>query len=104
MLSTHPYTTWPLHVKLFTDEAIKHWNVAGELKPVERKTRGKKTAISFHKFHDLTSGLPPGSTVSVELEGVDGNALALARHIPGRTGPIEVTDGVCLLVKSSECS
>ena len=100
MLSTHPYTTWPLHVKLFTDEAVKHWNAVNEVKTLDRKAKGKKTAISFS---DVTAGLPLGSTVSIELEGVDGKAPALARDIPGRTGPIEVTDGAYLPVESSLC-
>ncbi|KAF8574179.1 hypothetical protein K439DRAFT_871400 [Ramaria rubella] len=67
MLTTHPYTTWPLHVKLFTPEAVKGWADACK---------------------DSTP-LPPGLTVSVELEGVDGKRDDVGS---GRNGPIDVTD------------
>ncbi|KAF7362092.1 Structure-specific endonuclease subunit SLX1 [Mycena venus] len=30
MLSTHPWNTWPLHVKLFTDAAVKGWKSAND--------------------------------------------------------------------------
>ena len=67
MVRAHPYTTWPLHVKLFTEEAVKIWSDASRKSP-----------------------LPQGLTVLVELEGVDGKSGEIGS---GRTGPIDVTDG-----------
>ncbi|KAF8516045.1 hypothetical protein JB92DRAFT_2716263, partial [Gautieria morchelliformis] len=69
MLTSHPYTSWPLHVKLFTPEALKGW------------TEACKSATP----------LPPGFTYCVELEGVDGKRNDVGS---GRTGPIDVTDKI----------
>lgn len=66
MVRSYPYTTWPLHVKLFTDEAAKAWIDLSRKAP-----------------------LPPGFSYSVELEGVDGKS---GKTGSGRTGPIDVTD------------
>lgn len=68
MVRAHPYNTWPLHVKLFTEEAAKTWDTISQKEP-----------------------LPPGLTFSVELEGVDGKS---GKEGSGRTGPIDVTDGM----------
>ena len=73
MLSTHPYTFWPLHVKLFTPEAVKGW-VAACKNPTP---------------------LPPGFTCCVELEGVDGKRDDVGS---GRTGPMDVTDSMSLII------
>lgn len=70
MIATHPYNTWPLHVKLFTAKAVELWNVA--TKDVE------------------TAPLPLGFTCQVELEGVDGKSGLKGS---GRQGPIQVGDG-----------
>ncbi|KZP30803.1 hypothetical protein FIBSPDRAFT_1038052 [Athelia psychrophila] len=67
MVSFHPYCTWPLHVKLFTDEAVKKWAEAAK----------------------ATGALPVGLTVITELEGVDGKS---GKTGLGRQGPIDVTD------------
>lgn len=67
MVASLPYNTWPLHVKLFTEEVVKLWEGASK---------------------DVT--LPPGMTCSVELEGVDGRS---GKQGTGRTVPIDVTDG-----------
>ncbi|KIL68887.1 hypothetical protein M378DRAFT_29626, partial [Amanita muscaria Koide BX008] len=64
MICSHPYNTWPLHVKLYTAEAVKHWQEVGNT-------------------------LPPGFTYQIELEGVDGNSGSIGS---GRKGPIDVTD------------
>ncbi|KAF9467364.1 hypothetical protein BDZ94DRAFT_1032958 [Collybia nuda] len=69
MISNHPYITWPLHVKLFTEEAVTGWKDAA------------KTAGALP--------LPPGFTCSVELEGIDGRSGKLGS---GRKGPINVKD------------
>ncbi|KAI0791500.1 hypothetical protein BC629DRAFT_366397 [Irpex lacteus] len=66
MVASHPYNTWPLRVKLFTEEAQKHWTTASK-----------------------TTNLPPAFTFSVELEGVDGCS---GNPGSGRTEPIDVTD------------
>ena len=71
MLTTHPYTNWPLHVKLFTTEALKGWTEACEAPTL----------------------LPLGFTVCVELEGVDGKCDNVGS---GREGPIDVTDSMDL--------
>jgi hypothetical protein len=76
MISNHPYVTWPLHVKLFTEEAVKGWDDA------------KKVVVQ-------ALPLPPGFTCSIELEGVDGKSGKLGS---GRKGPINVKDGMILLV------
>jgi hypothetical protein len=70
MISTHPYNSWPLHVKLFTDDAVNAWKDA------------TKDIRSFP--------LPLAFTCSTELEGVDGKSGKLGS---GRQGPISVNDG-----------
>lgn len=72
MIATPPWNKWPLHVKLFTDEAVRGW-----------------TAITKEKDQSLLP-LPTGFTVSQELEGVDGKS---GKRGSGRTGPISVKDG-----------
>ncbi|KAF7298152.1 Structure-specific endonuclease subunit SLX1 [Mycena chlorophos] len=67
MIGTHPYKTWPLHIKLFTEQAVKGWNTA------------QKT----------TPPLPPGFTSTIELEGVDGRSGIAGT---GRKVPICVDD------------
>jgi len=74
MLCSHPYNRWPLHVKLFTEDAVKAWNNAAK-SPV--------------------STLPPGFTCSVELEGVDGKSKQIGSG--RRRGPIDVEDGDTIL-------
>ncbi|KAG8792489.1 Slx4p interacting protein [Ceratobasidium sp. 428] len=73
MLPMAPYNTWPLHVKIFTEEAKKLWD--------EVQQPG------------LDTPLPRGFTYSVEYEGVDGKAPIPAAPKPTtRTGPIDVKD------------
>jgi structure-specific endonuclease subunit SLX1 len=72
MIASHPYNSWPLHVKLFTRDAVKGWQDAN-------KAVGDSTP------------LPKGFTVTTELEGVDGKSGELGS---GRKGPIEVTDSL----------
>ncbi|KAF8972892.1 hypothetical protein BDZ97DRAFT_1649124, partial [Flammula alnicola] len=69
MIAKHPFNIWPLHVKLFTEEAVKCWNASASANDV--------------------FPLPPGFTCAVELEGVDGKS-----GLPGsgRQGPISVDD------------
>ncbi|KAF8717472.1 Structure-specific endonuclease subunit SLX1, partial [Rhizoctonia solani] len=77
MLSVAPYNTWPLHVKIFTDEAKNIWDEICRV--------------------DTNGPLPQGSTVSVELEGVDGRAyVPVSRRTQMRTGPIDVKDSMFL--------
>lgn len=78
MLPIAPYNTWPLHVKIFTEEAKKMWD------EVQRP--------------GLDAPLPRGFTYSVEYEGVDGKAQVTAAKSAGsRTGPIDVKDSMFLL-------
>ncbi|KAJ6497838.1 hypothetical protein C8R45DRAFT_984418 [Mycena sanguinolenta] len=70
MLSTHPWSTWPLHVKLFTEMSVKGWNAAND-----------KSAVP----------LPLGFTCAVELEGVDGKS---GQSGSGRHGPLKVDDAL----------
>jgi hypothetical protein len=72
MICLHPYNTWPLHVKLFTENAVKHWEDAANIPPL--------------------APLPRGFTCQIELEGVDGKSGLVGS---GRKGPISITDGVC---------
>lgn len=69
MISSHPYSLWPLHVKIFTAEAEKCWTALIKA-PAYR-------------------ALPLGLTTTVELEGVDGRS---GQRGSGRTGPIDVAD------------
>ena len=69
MVSFHPYRTWPLHVKLFTEDAVKKWDNAVN-----------KTGV-----------LPTGLTIIIELEGVDGKSGITGS---GRQAPIDVSDGM----------
>ena len=80
MICLHPYNTWPLHVKLFTKDAVKHWEHAGQVPPL--------------------SPLPRGFTCQVELEGVDGKSGSVGS---GRKGPIDVTDGASGSLVSGVC-
>jgi structure-specific endonuclease subunit SLX1 len=77
MLPIAPYNTWPLHVKLFTEEAKKLWD--------EVQQPG------------LDTPLPRGFTYSMEYEGVDGKSpVTAAQSSKPRTGPIDVKDGTPL--------
>ncbi|KAI0827275.1 hypothetical protein BC628DRAFT_1433374 [Trametes gibbosa] len=71
MVSSHPYNTWPLSVKLFTEEAARIWN-----------SSAKDISIP---------PLPEGLQVSLELEGVDGKS---GKPGSGRTAPIDVVDAL----------
>lgn len=67
MLSTSPYNTWPLRVKLYTPEVAKVWEtLESEGPPLSR-----------------------GFEMTLEFEGVDAKS-----GLPGsgRTGPIDVMD------------
>jgi hypothetical protein len=80
MVTCLPYTTWPLHAKLFTDEAVKYWNALEK---------------------DADAPLPRGFTFQVELEGVDGKSGQMGSS--GRTGPIDVTDGAGSSIPHAPC-
>ncbi|KDQ56849.1 hypothetical protein JAAARDRAFT_59073 [Jaapia argillacea MUCL 33604] len=70
MICTHPYSMWPLHVKFFTEDAVRFWTEADTL---------LKASLP----------LPRGFTCVAELEGVDGKS---GKAGTGRRDPIEVTD------------
>ena len=97
MLALNPYATWPLHVKLFTREAVKHWydtrvaddSTSPSSKP--KSTRGVLKEIPSAEI--LEAEMPKGFTVSVEMEGVDGKTGEREDIEKGRGSPIEVTDG-----------
>ncbi|KAG8891987.1 Slx4p interacting protein, partial [Tulasnella sp. 403] len=67
MLTISPWNTWPLRVKIYSDEAAKLWAAVDVDAPE----------------------LPEGCSVSYEFEGVDGKS---GQRGSGRTGPIDVTD------------
>lgn len=69
MVTHPPYTSWPLHAKLFTAEAVKLWD-------------------TFNKDSSVPA-LPRGFTTQVELEGVDGKS---GKAGSGRVGPLDVSD------------
>ncbi|CAE6365126.1 unnamed protein product [Rhizoctonia solani] len=73
MLHVAPYSTWPLHIKIFTQEAKNIWD-------------------EIHRL-EIHEPLPEGLTVSVELEGVDGRAyVPVSQRSQMRMGPIDVKD------------
>lgn len=105
MLTAHPYVTWPLHVKLFTREAVRCWEIAcadiphsseapeGNEPAKKPKARSSRTQ-QLPSNETLSMNMPPGLTVSVELEGVDGKSGAPEDIAIGRGKAIEVTDGL----------
>ncbi|CCO31008.1 Structure-specific endonuclease subunit SLX1 [Rhizoctonia solani AG-1 IB] len=73
MLNVAPYCTWPLHIKIFTEEAKNLWD-------------------EIHRV-EANEPIPEGFTMSVEFEGVDGRAFVpVSRRTQMRTGPIDVKD------------
>ncbi|KAJ7497074.1 hypothetical protein FB451DRAFT_1209980 [Mycena latifolia] len=70
MISVHPWSTWPLHVKLFTGAAVTGWKNADDR---------------------TMPPLPLGFTCAIELEGVDGKSGQVGS---GRQGPISVDDAI----------
>ncbi|KAJ4000609.1 hypothetical protein F5050DRAFT_1803950 [Lentinula boryana] len=82
MISIHPYNLWPLHVKVFTPQAMKIWQEFTNVRKVT-KGKGKQKADA-----DGSITLPRGFTHTVELEGVDGKSAGGS----GRTEPIDVQD------------
>lgn len=87
MLSSPPWSSWPLHVKFFHLDAVQEWSTATASIP--------------------DSLLPPGLTVSVELEGVDGkstrpilNSSKSKSAKETRDTPIDVKDSECLAISS----
>ncbi|RXW15426.1 hypothetical protein EST38_g10431 [Candolleomyces aberdarensis] len=77
MIRTPPFSFWPLHVKLFTEEATDIW----------QSTVARNTANSSQTPADY---FPPGFSQSVELEGVDGRSGHPLGS--GRTAPLDVKD------------
>ncbi|EIN14564.1 hypothetical protein PUNSTDRAFT_81028, partial [Punctularia strigosozonata HHB-11173 SS5] len=71
MVASHPYTSWPLRVTLFTEDAVKAWKDA------------------TNKLDRDGLPLPPGFTHTVELEGVNGRS---GHPGSGRTEAIDVAD------------
>ncbi|TFK25543.1 hypothetical protein FA15DRAFT_668424 [Coprinopsis marcescibilis] len=102
MIRTQPFSFWPLHVKLFTEEAVVVWggcdkadksessiveqdylvNLGLVSKPANGKGKSKATLAP--------SPFPTGFTCVVELEGVDGRSGH--KFGSGRVGPLEDTD------------
>jgi hypothetical protein len=78
MIRTPPFSFWPLHVKLFTEEASDIW----------QSTIARNTASSNLSPADY---FPPGFSWSIELEGVDGRSGHPQGS--GRTAPLDVKDG-----------
>jgi structure-specific endonuclease subunit SLX1 len=71
MVATMPYSNWPLHLKLYSEEAVKAWEY-------------------YEKLQASRYPLPHGFTISIELEGVDGKS---GKPGTGRTGPVDFMDG-----------
>ncbi|EAU91572.1 hypothetical protein CC1G_02061 [Coprinopsis cinerea okayama7 len=119
MICTHPFSLWPLHVKLFTEEAVRHWakfdkesgvqtvsfeGCSEELKRNLRllvadgngsgKGKGKAKAVADGSSGDETAVVgqrfPPGFVCTIELEGVDGRSGHPLGS--GRIGPVDDTD------------
>ncbi|KAF9070888.1 hypothetical protein BDP27DRAFT_573136 [Rhodocollybia butyracea] len=83
MVSVHPYNLWPLHVKIFTPQALKIWEELGTSAKKTIKGKGKEKATAIQ-----STVLPTGFTYTVELEGVDGKGAGGS----GRKKPIQVQD------------
>jgi structure-specific endonuclease subunit SLX1 len=79
MISAKPYNTWPLQVKIFTEEAAKYWTECSVT------AKSKKSILVADPL-----ALPFGCIHTVELEGVDGKS---GKTGSGRIGPICVKDG-----------
>lgn len=108
MIRTHPFSTWPLHVKLFTEEAVRCWDAltsvspsfSSSVLPRSDTSDGENCAFGneFTKQYEQLqtqrqrygSLFPPGFTCSVELEGVDGSS---GLQGAGREGTLCITDG-----------
>lgn len=118
LLSRNPFRIWPLHVKLFTEEALRRWEqldraanvqtialvddlihagiIANRTAKSKRKTKTKSREASEDESDAPVangpsgSGFPPHFTCTVELEGVDGLS---GHHLgSGRTGPVDDKD------------
>lgn len=107
LIRTHPFSTWPLHVKLFTEEAVHCWNTVASTWPLsshlhcgnpggENNAFGNETTKGKEQIHyqlnqrQYQMVFPPGFICSIELEGVDGSS---GLRGSGREGPVCVTDG-----------
>ncbi|KAJ3864472.1 hypothetical protein EV359DRAFT_63978 [Lentinula novae-zelandiae] len=92
MISIHPYNLWPLHVKIFTPQALKIWDgLAG----TQGKGKGKEKATN--SAHAVI--LPRGFTHTVEFEGVDGELAGGS----GRFMPIDVQDDAPMVPRGGNC-
>ncbi|KAF5351921.1 hypothetical protein D9756_007452 [Leucocoprinus leucothites] len=115
LIRTHPFSTWPLQVKIFTEEAVQCWNELAYTSPLVTAYRdhfqchnsdGNNRALGNEGTKE--KGLqnppffgplfPPGFTCSVELEGVDGENGV---HGSGREGPVSITDALSASFASS---
>ncbi|KAG8737899.1 Slx4p interacting protein [Ceratobasidium sp. 414] len=73
------YNTWPLHVKIFTEEAKRLWDEAQQ--------------------PGLDTPLPRGFTYSIEYEGVDGKSpIPTGQGSVTRAGPIDIKDRYSLVM------
>ncbi len=104
MLSTLPWKRWPLHVRIFSEEAWDRWrevdgNVGEGDEVLEQVTTGKGKGKA--KRGTMTKlPLPPHplsqeTDVTLDLGGVDGKTLRRRESTKGvisRVGPIEVED------------
>lgn len=92
MIRSHPFNLWPLHVKLFTEEARDVWYALLDRRAKLNATkRGRGKAADPPTAIPYESHFPPGFTWSVELEGVDGRSGHSSGS--GRSGPLQVKDG-----------
>jgi hypothetical protein len=122
MIRTHPFTLWPLHVKLFTEESVRNWDKLDKLEGVRSifsgplsedlfqalensgllapRGKGKGKAIALPDGSE-DDGFPKAFTCSVELEGVDGKS----GHVlgSGRVGPVDETDSKYFTLVEHKC-
>ncbi|KAH6914202.1 hypothetical protein BKA70DRAFT_1260717 [Coprinopsis sp. MPI-PUGE-AT-0042] len=111
MIRTHPFTLWPLHVKLFTEDGVRSWDKLDKLEGIQSIFLGSPSEASFQALENYgliaprgkgkgkavalpdnseEDGFPRGFTCSVELEGVDGKSGHILAS--GRVGPVDETD------------
>jgi hypothetical protein len=91
MMTTAPFKRWPLHVRIFTEEAWAIWNTFDGIEPVVAGPKGrkkKKEPRTFEPLQELTE-------VTLDLGGVDGKTGRRGEEVKGVTkidGPIDVED------------
>jgi structure-specific endonuclease subunit SLX1 len=110
MVRLFPFSKWPLHVKLFTEEAACYWIALASTLPSSQfyvpssdtKSRQFGDELIKEQAHKNDEMLfPPGFTFSIELNSVnDSRTLPRSR----RKGPLRISDGKPIFFDSRKTS